>query len=148
MNQTIQQRKSADAIDHGVDDKKIVSFVIPALNEEKWIGSCLDAIDRLLLPECVASLELIVVDNQSTDRTAEVSCSKGANVICCPPGNPARARNAGADLAKGDWLVFVDADCCLDSQWLLQCAKAMKDDGAVATGSQIIPPPTLSLIHI
>src|SRR5438270_7211316 len=54
--------------------------------------------------------ELIVCDNNSDDRTAEIARAAGARVVFEPINQIARARNAGAIAATGDWLVFVDAD--------------------------------------
>jgi len=117
-----------------------VSFIIPALNEEKLIGSCLESIKKLNLPGMVSTFEIIVVDNQSTDDTAEISTAHGAKVVACPRGNVSLARNMGARLAKGDWLAFVDADCCLDADWLVHCAANLAGKETVATGCQILPP--------
>ena len=54
--------------------------------------------------------ELIVCDNNSTDRTAEIARAAGATVVFEPVNQIARARNSGAAAATGDWLIFVDAD--------------------------------------
>ena len=81
-----------------------VSFIVPALNEEKHIGRCLNSIQRLIRPAELDEVEIIVVDNQSTDRTVLVSKGFGAEVITVSPGYPSRARNAGAWAAQGDWL--------------------------------------------
>src|ERR1700722_1652840 len=56
------------------------------------------------------NIVLIVCDNNSNDRTAEIARSAGAIVVFEPVNQIARARNAGAAAATGDWLVFVDAD--------------------------------------
>ncbi len=56
------------------------------------------------------STELIVCDNNSTDRTAEIARKAGANVVFEPVNQISRARNTGAAEARGDWLIFVDAD--------------------------------------
>lgn len=105
----------------------VVSFVVPALNEERLIGKCLQSIKRLELPEEVTCVETIVVDNQSVDRTVEISRNEGAVVERVSPGNPARARNVGASAAHGDWLGFVDADCELPENWLKACSVHFKD---------------------
>src|SRR5262245_56045317 len=87
-----------------------VSFIVPALNEEKHIGACLESICRLeMIPE-ISGIEMIVVDNHSTDRTSAISREMGAQVLKVAPESPSRARNAGAAAARGDWLAFVDAD--------------------------------------
>jgi GT2 family glycosyltransferase len=108
-----------------------VSFIVPALNEERHIGKCLQSIKRLELPADVVSIETIVVDNQSVDRTAEISRKEGAVVERVSPGSPARARNAGANAARGDWLAFLDADCELSENWLTMCATHLRESQVV-----------------
>jgi GT2 family glycosyltransferase len=85
-----------------------VSVVVPAFNEERLLAGSLAAIRQAMtvFPEA----ELIVCDNNSTDRTAEIARAAGATVVFEPVNQIARARNAGAARASGDWLVFVDAD--------------------------------------
>jgi glycosyltransferase involved in cell wall biosynthesis len=89
-----------------------ISIVIPAFNEEKLIAETLRAIGRareVLAARGWAS-ELIVCDNNSTDRTAELARVAGATVVFEPVNQIARARNTGAAAATGDWLLFIDAD--------------------------------------
>lgn len=102
-------------------EQVIVSFIVPALNEEKHIGACLESIRRLDIPPGIGGIELIVVDNCSTDRTAELSRDLGARVVEVPPKGPAHARNVGARAARGNWLAFVDADCELARNWIAVC---------------------------
>lgn len=110
---------------------QIVSFILPALNEELHIGDCLRSIKRLELPAGVERVEMIVVDNQSTDRTEEISVSEGAIVVRVPAGNPSLARNTGASRANGEWLAFVDADCELPTNWLVVCCSHLSESGRV-----------------
>lgn len=84
-----------------------ISVVVPAFNEERLIAQTLGCI-REALQGCNA--EIIVCDNNSTDRTAEIARDAGAIVVFEPINQIARARNAGAARASGEWLVFVDAD--------------------------------------
>lgn len=121
----------------------VVSFIVPALNEERHISRCLQSIKRLELLADVDLVEMIVVDNHSTDRTGEVSSNEGAFVMRVPPGNPARARNAGASRASGDWLAFVDADCELPANWLKTCgAHLLQDDRVVGVAGVMGQPVT------
>jgi glycosyltransferase involved in cell wall biosynthesis len=60
-------------------------------------------------------VEVIVVDNASTDRTAEIALASGARVVPVPEHNIGRVRNAGASAAAGDLLVFLDADTVVPS---------------------------------
>jgi glycosyltransferase involved in cell wall biosynthesis len=89
-----------------------ISIVVPAFNEEKLIAATLSSIKAA----CKSfdafgwQTELIVCDNNSTDRTSEIARAAGANVVFEPKNQIARARNKGAKAATGDWLIFVDAD--------------------------------------
>jgi glycosyltransferase involved in cell wall biosynthesis len=88
------------------------SVVIPAFNEERLLAGSLAAIREAMraFDEAGWASELIVCDNNSSDRTAEIARAAGATVVFEPVNQIARARNAGASRASGDWLVFVDAD--------------------------------------
>jgi glycosyltransferase involved in cell wall biosynthesis len=89
-----------------------ISVIVPAFNEEKLIASTLREIQRALgaFGERAWESELIVCDNNSTDATAALAREAGARVVFEPVNQIARARNAGAAAASGDWLMFVDAD--------------------------------------
>ena len=95
------------------------SVIIPAYNEEKWLGSSLPALkqamDAVDLPG-----EFIVVDNNSTDRTALVAQEHGAHVVFEAFNQISRARNTGARSSQGRYLVFVDADTTLSAELLLK----------------------------
>src|SRR5262245_36614100 len=80
--------------------------------------------------------ELIVCDNNSTDRTAEIARAAGASVVFEPVNQIARARNRGAAAASGDWLIFVDADSYPSSalfQDVLECIREKRCVGGGAT---------------
>jgi glycosyltransferase involved in cell wall biosynthesis len=80
---------------------------VPVHNGARTIECCLSAIAR----NAGEWLEVIVVDDRSTDRTAELARAMGADVVANPSGSgPGAARNAGAARAKGEYLLFVDAD--------------------------------------
>ena len=89
-----------------------LSVIVPAYNEERLLGESLRHIRAAMtvFPERGWETELIVCDNNSTDRTAEIAHEAGAQVVFEPVNQIARARNTGAAAATGDWLVFVDAD--------------------------------------
>jgi glycosyltransferase involved in cell wall biosynthesis len=89
-----------------------ISVVVPAFNEERLLGESLAQMKSAAgaFGRRGWEVELIVCDNNSTDRTAEIARSAGALVVFEPVNQIARARNRGAAVATGDWLVFVDAD--------------------------------------
>ncbi len=93
-----------------------VSFIVPAFNEEGYIGECLDSIIRHAAEHIH---EIIVVDNGSTDRTAEIASMRdGVRVIAEPRLGVTHARQRGFKEAAGDLLAYVDADTRLPPEWI------------------------------
>src|SRR5688500_4771056 len=90
-----------------------VSLIIPARNEAALIGETLTAA-RIAVNILAADAEIIVVDNGSTDRTASIVIAYGDDpcirLRSCERSGSAAARNVGAQEARGEVLVFVDAD--------------------------------------
>lgn len=120
---------------------RVISFIVPALNEERHIGRCLKSIRALELPTSVDGIEMIVVDNRSTDRTADISRELRAIVEEVAPGHPSGARNAGARRATGDWLAFVDADCELPPDWLTICGAHLFDQELAVAAAGVMHSP-------
>jgi glycosyltransferase involved in cell wall biosynthesis len=89
--------------------KPVISFIVPAYNEEHELSATLAAIHEA---GSVAEepYEIIVVDDASTDATAKIASDGGATVIPINRRQIAASRNAGARVAQGDYLFFVDAD--------------------------------------
>lgn len=83
-----------------------ISVVIPALNEEKYIGHCLESFKK----QTFVNFELIVVDGGSTDNTCRLAQNYGAEVFKITGSNICQARQKGAEEAKGDIIVGADAD--------------------------------------
>lgn len=100
-----------------------ISVVIPAFNEEKFIGPSLDA---LLRQDFRGSYEIIVVDNASADRTAEICIGKGVKVVSEPRKGVVFARQAGFLQAKGNIIATSDADTIVPPDWLTYIYKAFK----------------------
>lgn len=90
----------------------MLSIVIPTLNEEKYLPRLL----RSLLQQTFQDFEVIVADAKSKDRTREIARAFGAKVI--DGGLPGVGRNNGAKVAKGDVLLFLDADVVLPKNFL------------------------------
>ena len=114
-----------------------LSIIIPAYNEEKLIASALSSIQKALAPAIRLSYdpELIVVDNNSDDRTAELAAQFGARVVFEPIHQISRVRNAGAGAAKGDWLIFIDADCWPEAPLINDVLDCIRDQGVMGGGS-------------
>jgi glycosyltransferase involved in cell wall biosynthesis len=101
-----------------MSDDVLVSFVVPAYNEEALIGSCLTAImGEISRTRCQA--EIIVVNNGSTDATRQIAASKpNVKVIEEPQRGLVQARKAGCLAAKGKFIANIDADTILPEGWL------------------------------
>lgn len=93
-----------------------VSVVIPAHNAGDTLGSCLAALAAQHCPG--ASFEVIVVDDGSTDATADVARRAGVTLIQQKNAGAAAARNAGIHAARGRWVAFTDSDCIPSRRWL------------------------------
>lgn len=115
-----------------------LSVVIPAYNEEQLLGRTLDGV-KAALSACREQSEIIVVDNNSTDTTARVARKAGARVIFEPVNQIARARNSGARAARGDYLVFLDADTLVQGD-ILSKVVSMLDSGEVIGGGAWVEP--------
>jgi glycosyltransferase involved in cell wall biosynthesis len=113
----------------------MISFVVPAYNEEQLLGRTLRAINAAArgLEE---PFEVIVADDASTDRTAAIARELGAVVVAVNHRQIAATRNAGARAASGDLLIFVDADTVVDEAVLRAAVEAI-GRGAVGGGCSI-----------
>jgi glycosyltransferase involved in cell wall biosynthesis len=112
-----------------------ISVVVPAFNEERLLGDSLQAI--LAAMKVFDDAELIVCDNNSTDRTAAIAVAAGATVVFEPVNQIARARNAGAARASGDWLIFVDADSTPSAELFADVKEKIEGGVCLAGGSTI-----------
>jgi len=131
----------------------LISVIVPAYNEERYLEETLRSIQRakeILSKKAAVPTEIIVVDNDSTDSTSDLARSCGASVVNEPKHNVARVRNAGANSAKGDVLVFIDADTIVPAQLLWRIYEVMASPscfgGAVDTDYR--PAKTLVKIYL
>ena len=93
----------------------MISIIIRAKNEEKWITSCLESISR----QRYRDYEIILVDNNSADRTVEKAESFGVNVVTVSEFSPGEALNVGIKASSGDYFVCISAHCIpVNEFWL------------------------------
>lgn len=92
------------------------SVIVPAWNAEKTLVRCLKSLTRQTLAQ--ERYEIIIVDDGSTDRTADIADQFSVVYHYQENCGPAAARNAGVSLAKGAVIFFTDADCVPDPDWL------------------------------
>ncbi|WP_269523904.1 glycosyltransferase [Coraliomargarita parva] len=113
------------------------SIIVPAYNEAEELPATLQAL-RAAMDVQKRRGELIVVDNNSSDATAEVAGAHGADRVVFEPVNQiARARNAGAGASRGRQLVFVDADTRIDAGLLEQSLAHLDGGHCVGGGARI-----------
>ena len=111
----------------------MISFIIPAYNEERLLASTLRALHAAA--EAVGEpYEVIVADDASTDGTAAIAASHGARLVRVAYRQIAATRNAGARKAKGDFFLFVDADTLVSEKVVRGAIQALRH-GAVGGGA-------------
>ena len=110
----------------------LVSVVVPARNNARTIGACLDALVAQDYPK--DRYEVIVVDRPAADRTADIVRRYPVAYVPDPVGRgPAAARNLGLEVARGDIIAFTDADCVPSPSWLRRGVERFADGvGCVA----------------
>lgn len=113
----------------------MISFIVPAHNEARLLGATLAAL-HAAARACAVTYEILVIDDASTDRTAEVAIEAGARVLRVEHRHIAATRNAGAREAAGDVLVFVDADTLVGADVLRAALDALAR-GAVGGGAAV-----------
>ncbi len=110
----------------------MISFIIPAHNEEAWVGRCVSAI-RSGAESLDEPHEIIVVDDASNDATAAIARQQGAQVVRVDHRQIAATRNSGAEQASGDILFFVDADTLANAPAIQSALRAIRS-GAIGGG--------------
>ena len=116
-----------------------ISVIVPAFNEERLIGESLRHINTAMnaFTRRNWGTELVVCDNNSTDRTGDLSRAAGSTVVFEPLNQIARARNRGAEAATGYWLIFVDADSHPSAGLFDDVARQIESGRCLAGGSTI-----------
>lgn len=117
------------------------SVIVPAYNEEAELGRTLPALCAAMEQSGRAG-ELIVVDNNSSDRTAAAAAALGARVVFEPVNQISRARNAGARASAGRFLIFADADTVVSPGLLAAALRTWPPAAARAAGPRWPSTPT------
>jgi glycosyltransferase involved in cell wall biosynthesis len=110
-------------------ESPLISIVIPAHNEQAYIQQTLEAANR----QTFRDLEIVVVTNGCTDRTADVAREFCDQLIVMPERGLSRARNLGAQAARGRILIFLDADTLLEPHALETIAQQFTAEYAAGT---------------
>jgi glycosyltransferase involved in cell wall biosynthesis len=101
-----------------------VSVIIPTINEEEGIGQVIDTIPM----DAGLTIEVLVIDTDSKDRTKEIARSKGARVINESRRGYGRAYKTGFENAKGEIIVTLDADCTYPAEEIPRLVKMLRDE--------------------
>jgi glycosyltransferase involved in cell wall biosynthesis len=120
-------------------DRPLVTVVVAAYNAAGTIGKCLDSLASVTWP--ADRLEVIVVDDGSTDDTRRLAASRaGVRTLDQPNAGPSCARNLGLAVASGDLVAFTDSDCIVAGDWVERLAGHFRDESVMgAGGSQRCP---------
>jgi O-antigen biosynthesis protein len=114
------------------------TVIVAAYNAASTLGECLSSIRELNYPD----YETIVVDDGSTDATAEIASHAGVRTVRIEHNGLAAARNAGIEAAAGEVVAFIDADARADRDWLYHLIETIKRrDAAAAAGPSFAPDP-------
>ncbi len=119
-----------DHVSHARNDASVL-VVIPVFNGARTLDACLHA----CLKQTHTNLRVVVVDDGSTDRTADIATQYDVDYIRQDQSGPAAARNRGARSAQSDFVAFTDADCIPEPDWIAQLMEAFGDDVVAAGGT-------------
>ena len=111
--------------------KHFVSVIVPVKDMAETLQACIQALRDQRGVSYGEDYEVIVVDDGSTDRSAEVARSAGVRVYSQKQAGAAAARNMGAKLAQGDLLAFTDADCVPNPNWIARIGQAFENPEVV-----------------
>jgi glycosyltransferase involved in cell wall biosynthesis len=120
---------------NGAEPTARVSFVVPVRNDAEGLRRCLASI------RAQGDVEIVVVDNGSSDGSIDVARTFGAKVIELPGAPVSTLRNRGVAAAGGDVIAFVDADMQLGAGWLQIALRLLRQPGVAAVGAEYCAPP-------
>src|SRR5579859_3938572 len=107
----------------------MLSYIVPAHNEELWIGKCLHSI-RTTMEKVGEPYEVIVVDDASTDSTLQIARQTGVRTLRVEHRKISAVRNAGARAARGEIFFFVDADTQVNERAVLAALTVVRNGAA------------------
>ncbi len=116
---------------------KAISVIIPAHNEEGYIGRCLEAV-RSAAKRIDMPVAIVVVLNRCSDNTELIAERYGAYVVTEDAKNLARIRNAGVRASKGDTIVTIDADSRMSDNMLKEVYRRLASGRYVGGGVPIV----------
>jgi glycosyltransferase involved in cell wall biosynthesis len=114
-----------------------VCIILPALNEEVTVAKVIDEIPREALKERGYRVDVVVVDNNSTDRTAQIAREKGVQVISEPRRGKGRAMRTALRKVKADYVFMLDADYTYPAAYILDMLELLQGGSPVVTGSRL-----------
>lgn len=110
------------------------AIVIPAKNEARFIAACLESVKAQDYPQHL--IQIVVVDNDSSDDTAQIATRCGARLVRCPRGRVGAVRNLGVKESSSDIVAFIDADCVAPASWLSASIATLQGAQVGAVGGQ------------
>ena len=116
----------------------LVSIIIPTRNSAQFLGACLTSI----INQTYKNIEMIVVDNNSTDKTKEIAKKYTKNIFNIGPERSAQ-RNLGAKSAKGEYFLFIDSDMELTPKVIEECVKSIQSEKG--TSALVIPEKSIGI---
>lgn len=114
-----------------------LSVIVPTYNEEECIENCLRSVEKQNFNK--TEYEIIVSDSMSKDKTVELARKYTSNIVITAERGIALGRNKGAKIAKGDILIFLDADAILAQNFLSKCSDVFAKKDVVASTGIAIP---------
>lgn len=115
----------------------LISVCVPAHNEEKFIGACLDSVKKAAEQLYPAAIELIVCLNRCTDRTEAIARAHGAIIVKEDEKNIAKITNVAARQARGEIIVTIDADSRMSPNMLLEVVRLLETGKWIGGGARI-----------
>ncbi|WP_336119293.1 MULTISPECIES: glycosyltransferase [Marinobacter] len=122
-----------------------LTMIIPCFNEEEHLSKCLNSIADQDYPQDL--IELLIVDNGSTDNSLNIAQNSSAKIHVKPNINVGAVRNYGARNAEGEILVFLDADCSLDTTWISRAVELVSEQPNTVFGGGCLLPPNAQWVE-